>query len=192
MIGSLIAKIRKDLKISKTDISKNIGVDIGHLTHIEKEERNPSHKTLKAICDNLNVPYTPLMQTYDFELTEDQKRYDVVNHIKYDSIPVFNTFNGFSKCPAEYRNATFVLKNYSSDMNPKIKPNDYMFIQCNCPLSNRDIGLFEYENKLLCRKFIIRKTDVVLRAEDDSIEDIVLTKDSNFYIIGKVLGVAKI
>lgn len=191
MIGSLIAKIRKDLKLSKTEMSKNIGIDIGHLTHIEKEERNPSHKTLRAICDNFNVPYTPLMQTYDFELTEDQTRYDVVNHIKYDSIPVFDKISRFSKCPAEYRSATLVLKNWTTDMAPKINVDDYMFIQCNCPLSNRDIGIFEYENKFIVRKFIIRKTDVVLRAEDDTIEDIILTKDANFYIIGKVLGVEK-
>ena len=188
MIGTLISKIRNDLKLSKTDISKKIGVDVGHLTHIEKEERNPSHKTLKAICDNLDVPYTPVMQTYDFELTEDQKKYDIVNHIKYDSVPVFSSISGFSKCPAEYRSATFVLKNNSNDMMPKIKPDDYLFVQCNCPLSNRDVGLFEYDNKIICRKFIIRKTDVVLRAEDDSIEDIILTKESKFFIIGKVLG----
>ena len=61
MIGSVIAKIRKDKNISKTDLAKITNIDIGHLTHIEKEERNPSHKTLKAICSALEVPIHMIM-----------------------------------------------------------------------------------------------------------------------------------
>ena len=42
MIGDLIAKIRKDKKISKTDLAKATNINIGHLSHIEYGERNPS------------------------------------------------------------------------------------------------------------------------------------------------------
>ena len=65
MIGSVIAKIRKDKNMSKTDLAKMTNIDIGHLTHIEKEERNPSHKALRAICNSLDVPVQPIMNTYD-------------------------------------------------------------------------------------------------------------------------------
>ena len=44
-------------------------INIGHLTHIEKGERNPSHKALKTLSIALDVPYQPLMYTYDKELT---------------------------------------------------------------------------------------------------------------------------
>ncbi len=69
MIGDLLAKIRKDKKISKTDLAKVTNINIGHLTHIEKGERNPSHKALKTLSIALDVPYQPLMYTYDKELT---------------------------------------------------------------------------------------------------------------------------
>ena len=59
MLGSLIAKIREDRNMSKTDLAKMTGINVGHLTHIEKGERNPSQKALKSICDALNVPYEP-------------------------------------------------------------------------------------------------------------------------------------
>ena len=44
-----------------------------------------------------------------------------------------------------------------------------------------------YEDKVLIRRFIIRKNDLVLRAEDPNISDIVLLNSDDFYVIGKVL-----
>lgn len=188
MIGSVIAKIRKDKNMSKTDLAKMTNIDIGHLTHIEKEERNPSHKALRAICNSLDVPVQPIMNTYDYDLSEEQIGYNAFNHVKYDAIPIFGSLEGFSKCPAQLFNASFAVRNYDTSMLPKVKVGDIVYIEYNAPLSNKDLGLFEYNGGLVIRKFIIRKKDLVLRAEDNNIQDIIITKDSNFNIIGKVLG----
>ena len=55
MIGKILAKIRETKNLSKTDLAKMTDINIGHLTHIEKEERNPSHKALKTLCEALDV-----------------------------------------------------------------------------------------------------------------------------------------
>lgn len=188
MIGRLLAKIRTDKNISKTEISKKTGINIGHLTHIEKEERNPSHKTLRLLCDALDVPIQPLMYSYDRNLTEEQVEYSVVDHINYDSIPIINSIVGYSACPNSVGNASFIMKSFDNSMEPKILSSDFLYIELNAPLSNKDIGLIQYNNRLLIRKFIVRKNDIVLRAEDTSIEDIIITKNSEFYILGKILG----
>ncbi len=188
MIGDLLEKIRKDKKISKTDLAKVTNINVGHLSHIEKGERNPSHKALKSLCDALDVPFQPLLYTYDKNLTVEQKEYNAPEHIKYDGIPIVSSIDGFMACPAEMRSASFVLKVNSDEMSPKLKQDSLVYIEMNTPLNSKDIGLFEYEGKLIFRKFIVRKKDIVLRAEKDEIEDIIVTKDSNFYIIGKVLG----
>ena len=65
MLGSIIAKIRKDKNITKVELAKRTKINIGHLTHIEKGERNPSHKALRNICKALNVPYQTLAYMYD-------------------------------------------------------------------------------------------------------------------------------
>ena len=65
MIGDMIAKVRIEKGMSKTQLAKLTDINIGHLTHIEKGERNPSHKALKNICRALNIPYQQLMFTYD-------------------------------------------------------------------------------------------------------------------------------
>ena len=70
MIGDMIAKVRKEKGMTKTELAKLTGINIGHLTHIEKGERNPSHKALKNICKALDVPYQQLMYTYDKLLGE--------------------------------------------------------------------------------------------------------------------------
>jgi len=188
MIGRLIAKIRTDKGLSKTDLSRATNINVGHLTHIEKEERNPSHKALKSICDALDIPIQPLMYAYDRNLTEEQIDYSVVDHIKYDSIPVVNPVERFVTCPQEASKASFIMKAYDDSMFPKIDESDYVYVELNAPLSNKDIGLFQYNDTLIIRKFIIRKNDLVLRADDSNIDDIIVKKDSDFYILGKIIG----
>ncbi len=188
MIGHLLSKIRTDKNISKTELAKKTGINIGHLTHIEKEERNPSHKTLKLISDALDVPIQPLMYAYDRNLTEDQLDYLLVNHINYNSIPIVNSIIGYSSCPKSVGKASLIMKSFDNSMEPKINASDYIYIELNAPLNNKDIGLFQFDNKLLIRKFIIRKNDIVLRAESNAVDDIVINKNSDFYILGKILA----
>ena len=38
MIGEMIAKIRMEKGISKTELARRTDINIGHLTHIEKEK----------------------------------------------------------------------------------------------------------------------------------------------------------
>lgn len=191
MIGDMLSKIREDKQISKTNLSKETNINVGHLTHIEKGERNPSHKALKSLCDALDVPYQPLMYTYDKKLTQEQIGYDIVNHIKYDTIPIVNSISGFAKCPKEYNSASVCLRVNDDSMAPKFEEGSYIFVEYNTPLNNKDVGLFEYENKFLIRKFIVRMNDLVLRAEKDEIADIIITSKDRFNIIGKVLGKAE-
>lgn len=188
MIGNMLSKIREDKNISKTILAKNTNINVGHLTHIEKGERNPSHKVLKTMCKTMGIPYRPLMYTYDKELTEEHLSYKVVSHIPYDKIPTFDALGSLIDCPASYPGASIAVKINDTSMEPKLKKDSYAYIEFNTPLDNRDIGLFSYQGQLLIRRFIIRKDGVVLRAEDKEIKDICLDPKEEFYIVGKVLG----
>jgi peptidase S24-like len=187
MLGDLLFKIRTDKKMTKTKLSNITNINIGHLTHIEKGERSPSHKALKEISKALGVPYKNLMSTYDFELTDEQKKYHVANHVLYNKLPIFGSLLGFASCDVETANADFVIFINDNSMAPKFNLGSYVFVKQNSPLSNRDYGVFMYNDKILIRRFIIRKNDLVLRAEDPSIDDIILFDDTDFYIIGKIL-----
>ena len=84
-------------------------------------------------------------------------------------------------------NADFAIFINDESMSPKFALGSYVLVEQNAPLSNRDYGVFMYEDKVLIRRFIIRKNDLVLRAEDPNISDIVLLNSDDFYVIGKVL-----
>ncbi len=188
MLGKLLLKIREDRGITKNSMSSSLKVTPSYLSHIEKEDRIPSLKVLKNICDVLDVPYQPAIYTYDKKISEEHTDYKVENHIKYDSIPVLNNISGFAKCEPWARSASICLRVNDDSMSPKFNIGTYVYVEFNAPLDNKDFGLFEYNGECIIRKFIIRQKDLVIRAEQDGIDDIILTKDSKFYIIGKILG----
>ena len=187
MLGFLLSKIRTDKHMSKTKLSELTNINIGHLSHIEKGERIPSHKALKEISKALDIPYKNLMHTYDHDLSDEQKKYGAANHVLYNRIPIFGSFLGFTKCDLDTSNADFAIFINDESMSPKFALGSYVLVEQNAPLSNRDYGVFMYEDKVLIRRFIIRKNDLVLRAEDPNISDIVLLNSDDFYVIGKVL-----
>lgn len=187
MLGYLLSKIRTDRKMSKTRLSELTNINIGHLSHIEKGERVPSHKALREISKALDIPYKNLIHAYDHDLTDDQIKYGAANHVLYNKIPIFGSLLGFTKCDFDTSNADFAIFINDESMSPKFALGSFVLVEQNAPLSNRDYGVFMYNDKILIRRFIIRKNDLVLRAEDPNISDIILVNSDNFYIIGKIL-----
>lgn len=186
MIGDMIAKARKEKGMTKTELARLTDINIGHLTHIEKGERNPSHKALKNICRALNIPYQQLMFTYDKCINEEQESYNVVKHISYNKLLAIDNIGGFIDCPPDIPSSAIALKVRDDSMAPTIAKNSYVFVELNSPLSSKDIGLFFYNDKVIIRKFATRSGKITLKALNKDIEDIKVTDSDNFYIIGKV------
>ena len=188
MIGNMIARIRKDKRMSKTDLAKETHINIGHLTHIEKGERNPSHKALRSICKALGVPYQPLMYTYDKILSDDQEFYEAPNHISYHQVLAVDSIHSFMECPATFAGAALAVRVPDNTMEPKLQKDIYVFVELNSPLNNRDIGIFEYDGKVIIRRFIVRRDKLVLRADNKEVEEISIYDKDHFNIIGRVVG----
>ena len=188
MIGDMIAKVRKEKGMTKTELARLTDINIGHLTHIEKGERNPSHKALRSICKALEVPYQPLMYTYDKILSDDQEFYKAPNHISYNKILAVDSIHSFMECPATLPSAALAIKIPDDAMEPKLSKDDYAFVELNSPLNNREIGVFEYDGNILIRRFIVRRDKLVLRADNKEVEEISIYEGDKFNIIGKVVG----
>ena len=188
MIGEMIAKVRKEKGMTKTELARLTDINIGHLTHIEKGEWNPSHKALKNICKALDIPYQQLMYTYDKQVSEDQETYGLINHISYNKIPAVNKLDSFIDCPSNMPSASIAVKISDNSMEPSLKKGTYAFIEFNTLLDNKEIGLFSLDNEILIRKFYNRKGKIILKADNKEIADIDASSSKNFYIIGKVLN----
>ena len=187
MIGDMIAKIRKEKGMTKTELAEMTGINIGHLTHIEKGERNPSHKALRNICKALDVPYQQLMYTYDKELNEDQEKYGLVEHISHNKVLAVDNINSFIDCPSSIPSASIAVKISDDSMDSIFKKGDYAFVEFNSPLNNKDIGLFSVNNEIVVRKFFCKKGKYTLKAENKAYKDVVITDPDEFFIIGKIL-----
>lgn len=186
MIGNMLAKARKDKGMTKTDIANATHINIGHLTHIEKGERNPSHKALKAICKALNIPYQPLMFTYDKEITEDQESYNVIDYISYNQVLAIDKIGSFIECPAKIPCASFAVKVHDNSMEPTFEKNSYVFVDLNSPLNSKDYGLFELNSTIIIRKFFSKKGKILLKADNKEIPEIKVSSEDSLHIIGKV------
>lgn len=188
MIGEMLARVRNDKNVAKAELSRRTNINIGHLSHIERGERNPSHRALKAICRALQVPYQPLMYTYDKVFTEEQKLIKMTEHISYNQVLAVDSLNSFMSCPADLPNASISVKIDDDSMSPKLEKGVYVFVEFNTPLENKDIGLFEYNDKILIRRFVVRKDSLVLRADNKTYGDIIITDQDKYNIIGKIIG----
>lgn len=186
MIGEMISRIRKEKGVTKTKLAELTDINIGHLTHIEKGERNPSHKALKSICSALNIPYQQLLYTYDKDLTEEQKNYNYINKISYNTIPAISKIDSYINCPAEYSNASFAYKVNDNSMAPILKENTYVYVELCGLLSNKDIGIFKFQDQILIRRLIYKRGKFLLRADNKEFEDIQINNNFDFQIIGKI------
>lgn len=186
MLGSLLKKIRKDKNITKSSLARDTKINIGHLTHIEKGERNPSHKALKSICKYLNVPYRQVAYTYDKVLSEDHIRCKTIEHISYNKVLAVDSIKDFIECPFSITDASLAFKMSDDSMEPTIEKGSYVFLEFNSPLDSKDIGLFQIGEKFIVRRFIIRKDTLVLRSDNKKYEEFNISEDDKFTIIGKV------
>ena len=186
MIGNMISKIRKEKGITKTQLASDTDINIGHLTHIEKGERNPSHKALKSICSALNIPYQQLLYTYDKTLSEDQVEYGYINHINYNQIPAVSKIDEYINCPADFSDASFAYKISDSSMAPLFKEGTYAYIQINGLVEHKAIGIFNLNGEILIRRLLYKKDKFVLKADNKEFKDITISNKDSFQIIGKV------
>lgn len=188
MIGDMISKVRTEKGMTKTELAKLTGINIGHLTHIEKGERNPSHKALKNICRALDVPYQQLMYTYDKQVNEEQESYGFINNIAYDKVLSVDNISGFVDCPSSMPSASLAIKINDNSMEPALKKDNYVFIEFNSLLDNKEVGLFSVNDKILVRRLVTRRGKIILKPDNKNFEEITINDSDNFFIVGKVLN----
>lgn len=188
MVGDMISRIREEKKVTKSELARLTNINVGHISHLENEERNPSHRALKTICRALGVPYQPLMYTYDKVFTDEQMESKMYEHISYNQVPAVSSVDSFIEIPADFPSTCLALKVNDNSMEPKIQEGCYVFIEFNTPLENKDIVLVDYNGKVMIRRYVIKKDGFVLRADNKEFEDIILSKDDKYNFIGKILG----
>lgn len=185
MLGNLLAFIRESKGLSKTNLAESTGINVGHLTHIEKGERNPSQSALRDICKALDVPFQPVSYTYDKELTEDQIKFNLITAVPYNTVPLV-TFNDMVECPSNIPNASMAFIMNDDSMKSSVPKGSTVFVELSAIPLHKELGLFKYDNTILVRRLLYRKNKLILKSDSLLTKDIVIEKNVPFTIIGKV------
>ncbi|MDG3136752.1 XRE family transcriptional regulator [Streptococcus suis] len=85
-------------------------------------------------------------------------------------------------------NADFVVPIYGDSMEPEYHSEDYVFVKLTYDLSDGDIGVFEYYGDAYIKQLVINDSGAFLHSLNPEYKDIPIDADSDFRIIGKVVG----
>ncbi|HER4573801.1 TPA: helix-turn-helix domain-containing protein [Streptococcus pyogenes NGAS630] len=89
--------------------------------------------------------------------------------------------------PVDY-DADFVIPVYGDSMEPKYHSGDYVFVKLSVELTDGDIGVFEYYGDAYIKQLLINDEGAFLHSLNSKYEDIPIDRDSDFRIIGEVMG----
>ena len=89
--------------------------------------------------------------------------------------------------PVDY-DADFVIPVYGDSMGPEYHSEDYVFVKLSVDLSDGDIGVFEYYGDAYIKQLLINAEGAFLHSFNSKYDDIPIDRDSDFRIIGEVIG----
>ncbi|MGJ8388109.1 XRE family transcriptional regulator [Streptococcus agalactiae] len=89
--------------------------------------------------------------------------------------------------PVDY-DADFVVPVYGDSMEPEYYSGDYVFVKLSVELADGDIGVFEYYGDAYIKQLLINNEGAFLHSLNDKYSDIQIDRDSDFRIIGEVMG----
>ncbi|KXT67635.1 Phage transcriptional repressor [Streptococcus gallolyticus] len=84
--------------------------------------------------------------------------------------------------------ADFVVPIYGDSMEPDYHSGDYVFVKLSVNLSSGDIGVFELYGDAYIKQIFIEGDKAYLRSLNPKYDDIIVDADSDFRIIGEVVG----
>ncbi|MCC9940957.1 helix-turn-helix transcriptional regulator [Streptococcus agalactiae] len=84
--------------------------------------------------------------------------------------------------------ADFVVPVYGDSMEPEYYSGDYVFVKLSVELSDGDIGVFELCGDAYIKQLLINAEGAFLHSLNNKYEDIPIDRDSDFRIIGEVVG----
>ncbi|HHL9846103.1 TPA: S24 family peptidase, partial [Streptococcus pyogenes] len=89
--------------------------------------------------------------------------------------------------PVDY-DADFVIPVHGDSMEPEYHSGDYVFVKLSVELTDGDIGVFEYYGDAYIKQLLINDEGAFLHSLNSKYEDIPIDRDSDFRIIGEVVG----
>lgn len=140
------------------------------------EEQNTVENSKNIVADN--IIQFPKLFPYDFyDQPASAGTGQYLNDVQVEQVEL----------PIEV-NADFVIPIYGDSMEPEYHSGDYVFVKLTYDLSDGDIGVFEYYGDAYIKQLVINDSGAFLHSLNNKYDDLPVDSDSDFRIIGKVIG----
>lgn len=169
----------------------NISALSNIVIELDKKLKEPRHSDWIKHGENLLSEQNTVENSKDI-VEEPQATYYTYNY--YDHAASAGTGQYLNdvqvetiELPVDY-DADFVIPVYGDSMEPDYHSGDYVFVKLSVELTDGDIGVFEYYGDAYIKQLIIHAEGAFLHSLNDKYSDIQIDRDSDFRIIGEVMG----
>ncbi len=169
------------------------------------DDKDNSQLEIVSIYNELKVPRQKKVLNYaDNQLKEQKLEEEQRNNIiQFPKLFPYKFFDqALSAGTGQYLNdvqveqielpidvdADFVVPIYGDSMEPEYHSGDYVFVKLSVELSDGDIGVFEYYGDAYIKELVINDSGAYLHSLNPKYDDILVDIDSDFRIIGEVVG----
>ena len=185
-----IVALSKALDISPLDI---LGID--------KQQESTTKQILDSVFSKLEEPRQDKVVAYaKSELDDQNKVVEIADYQIEKEYPYYDDavsagtgqYIGISQretitLPVEF-DADYVVPVYGDSMEPEYHDGDYIFIESTVNVSDGEIGVFEYYGDTYVKQLILEDDHAYLHSLNKKYKDMKVDADSDFRVLGKVVG----
>lgn len=179
-----------DVDKDRTSVNKH-NTDDKQITSIYNKLKTPRQKKVLNYADNQLKEQTAEENNYN---TVDESQIIYYTYDYYDQPASAGTGQYLNDVQVEQIelpvdiNADFVVPIYGDSMEPDYHSGDYVFVKLSVDLSSGDIGVFELYGDAYIKELVIDDSGAYLHSLNNKYDDISIDSDSDFRIIGEVVG----
>ncbi|MDR1781541.1 MAG: XRE family transcriptional regulator [Bacilli bacterium] len=197
MFGSRMKKLRESKKINQKTLANELGISQHRYSNYEREKRQPEYDILLKIAKYFNVTVDYLLgYEIDINKIKISKEKDIVYipFLKIDkNVLVENQNNNFAipkKWIVNNISDYFITKSIDNSMiDENIVENSLLLFIKQSELNQKAIGIFKLNNKIIIKRFSKINNSIILESANSSYDPIIITKNDDFTIIGKLLKI---
>jgi len=209
-VNKKIKEIRLNLGLNQSQFAKKIGISRTHLSTLENEKALPSLELLKKISDEFEVSREELEKLWEMDKKEIEEQ-KPTERISIRKVPVLNSISagellewtdqgypvGWADEWIEVDTGVtdpnaFALKVHGDSMEPEFKEGEYVVVSPNTQWENGDyVVVANANNEKALKKIRVNADHIVLISLNPKYEPIVLGKDEDPRVIGKVVRKVK-
>jgi len=207
-VNKKIKEIRLNLGLNQLQFAKRIGISRTHLSTLENEKSLPSLEVLKRISNEFNIPREDLEKLWEMDKKDLESRKE---YIPIRKVPVLNSISagellewtdkeyppGWAEEWIEVDSGVtdpnaFALKVHGDSMEPEFHEGEYVVVSPNTQWVSGDyVVIANSHNEKALKKIRVNKDHIVLISLNPKYEPIVLGKNENPRVIGKVIRKVK-